>query len=221
MMRTLFLSMAIAFATSAVAQDPVQELLQSDPQLVRFAGSTENFYSLVVGLTQGRTVRIAAPAEELGFNRVASFAPPVRLSTEQTAAVLEEVQRDLALRGTESPSPEDLSAAGLRQLGTAGQIRVGPQARTLSAEARAYAALPEEIRSLLSGYSPREAMQKVEIARQELIALGTPDAGTDRLRIVLQNMLSGQYGYGTVEGASAGSSSFPPLSPLVPRETAR
>lgn len=220
-MRTLFFSLLVAVATPAVAQDPVQDLLQSDPQLVRLAGSTENFYSLVVGLTQGRTVRLAEPAAELGFNRVVSFASPVRLSTEQAASVLEGVQRDLALSGTDSPAPEELSAAVLRQLGTGAPLRVRLEPRPLTADERAYAALPAEIRALLSGYSPREAMQKVEIARQQLIALGTPDAGTDRLRIVLQHMLSGQYGYGAVDGASAGSTSFPPLSPLVPREPAR
>lgn len=215
-MRPLVLSLLVAVTAPAMAQDAVQDLLQSDPGLVRFAGSTENFYSLVVGLTEGRSVRLAAPAAELGFNRVVTFASPVRLSAAQAEAVLEGARRDLALRGTQEPTPEELGAAVLAQLGTGGELRVRLEARPLSAEERAYAELPPEIRSMLAGLSPREALQKVETARQQLIALGTPDAGIDRLRAVLQYVLSGQA-Y-TVEGASAGATSFPPLSPLVPLE---
>ena len=49
-------------AGAAQAQDAVESVLQAAPQLVRFAGSPENFYSLVTGLTEGTPARLAERA---------------------------------------------------------------------------------------------------------------------------------------------------------------
>lgn len=78
----------------------------------------------------------------------------------------------------------------------------------------AFARLPADLQAMLKHLPPREALQKVEFARQNLIALGVPNPSPEQLRATVARVL--QPGYGPVEGASAGATTFPPLSPLVP-----
>lgn len=86
-----------------------------------------------------------------------------------------------------------------------------------STEEAAFARLPAELRALLAHLPPREALEKVEFARQNLIALGMPDPSAEQLRATVARVVQPGYGAegGAVESASAGASSFPPLSPLV------
>lgn len=78
-------------------------------------------------------------------------------------------------------------------------------------EEQAVAALPAEIRALVADLPPKAALRTVEAADQQLIALGTPYASAERRRDMVQRV---RYGGAYVE-ASAGATSFPPLSPLV------
>jgi len=82
-----------------------------------------------------------------------------------------------------------------------------------SADEAAFARLPSDLQAMLKHLPPREALQKVEFARQNLIAVGVPDPSPEQLRATVARVLG--PGYAPVEGASAGSTSFPPLSPLV------
>lgn len=77
----------------------------------------------------------------------------------------------------------------------------------------AFARLPAEIQAVLRHLPPREALQKVTLARQNLIALGTPEPTAERLRSTLEAVLSPREA--AVRSVSAGQSTFPPLSPLV------
>jgi hypothetical protein len=81
-------------------------------------------------------------------------------------------------------------------------------------EEQAFARLPQDLQAMLGHLPPREALLKLEFARQNLIATGNPNPSHDRLRGTVQNVLA--PGYAAVQSASAGASSFPPLSPLVP-----
>lgn len=90
-------------------------------------------------------------------------------------------------------------------------------AQGLPADEAAFARLPADLQAMLKHLPPGEALQKVEFARQNLIALGVPDPSPEQLRATLARVL--QPGYGPVEGASAGSTTFPPLSPLVSPHT--
>ena len=83
-----------------------------------------------------------------------------------------------------------------------------------SADEAAFARLPAEQQAMLRHLPPREALQKVEFARQNLIAVGLPNPSPEQMRATLARVL-GQDAYGAVEGASAGATSFPPLSPLA------
>lgn len=88
-----------------------------------------------------------------------------------------------------------------------------------SADQAAFARLPADLQAMLKHLPPQEALEKVEFARQNLIALGVPNPSPEQLRGTVARVL--QPGYGPVEGASAGSTTFPPLSPLVPPPAAQ
>jgi hypothetical protein len=88
-----------------------------------------------------------------------------------------------------------------------------PVAHAQTPEEQAFARLPRDVQALLSGLPAREALQKYDYARQNLIALGTPNPGAERLRSQVEAVLAPRS---AVRSASAGATSFPPLSPLVP-----
>jgi len=89
-----------------------------------------------------------------------------------------------------------------------------PQQRPPTPDEQAFANLPQDLQVLLAGMPAREALQKLDFARQNLIALGTPNPTPERLRLGVQAVLAPRYA--AVQSASAGTTSFPPLSPLVP-----
>jgi hypothetical protein len=206
-MRALLFFLLVGAASASFAQDAVQLVLQSVPRAVDMAGSPQNLYSLVTGLTTGAPVRLAA-AGPAGFNRIVAFTPPARLSPEQAAALVAQAARDLDLAGIGRPTAEQLGAA----LGGRGfAAYLVPDRRQPTPEERALAALPADIRGAVSGLSPKEALRTVELADQQLIALGTPYASSERRGEMVSRV---RYGAGYVS-ASAGATSFPPLSPLV------
>jgi hypothetical protein len=88
------------------------------------------------------------------------------------------------------------------------------QPRVPTPDELAFARLPQDVQALLSGLPAREALLKYDFARQNLIALGTPYPTPERLRAQIEAVLAPRYA--AVQSASAGTMSFPPLSPLVP-----
>ena len=82
----------------------------------------------------------------------------------------------------------------------------------------AFARLPSDLQAMLKHLPPREALRRVELARQNLIALGVPNPSHEQLRSTVARLEGGAGGY-SVEGASAGATTFPPLSPLVSPHT--
>ena len=233
-MTRFVLALLLALANAAHAQDAVQSVLQAAPQLVAFAGSPENFYSLVGALTEGTPARLAAPAAG-GFTRITTFSAPVRLDAAGAAAVLERARENLQLLGIAEPTPEQITAAlvggvldtpsgrtqleGLLPRPQRAQVRsqLEPDLRTPSPDERAFAELPPDIQSLLRAMPPREALLKVEYAQQQLIATGQRYASAEQLRAMLQRVLAPQTGgySASVASASAGTTTFPPMSPLA------
>jgi hypothetical protein len=86
--------------------------------------------------------------------------------------------------------------------------------RTPTPDEVAFARLPQDVQALLAGMPAREALQKFDFARQNLIALGSPQPTPERLRAQVEAVLGPRYA--AVRSASAGAMTFPPLSPLVP-----
>jgi hypothetical protein len=76
-----------------------------------------------------------------------------------------------------------------------------------------FSRLAPELQSLLGHLSPAEALYKVEVARQNLIALGQPQPSREQLYATVRQLVAPNYG--SVPSASAGATSFPPLSPLA------
>jgi hypothetical protein len=211
-MRTVLVALLIGFAvpgcfTPARAQDALQVILQNAPGSLALAGSPENLASLVAGLTNGAAVRFVGPGPA-GFHRVVTFMPRARLTTAQAVALLDRVARDFDLAGVARPAPEQLAASlggqGLRAF-------LEPDRRVPTQEELAVASLPPDLRGALAGLPPKQALRTLELADQQLIALGTPYASPDRRREMVGRV---RYGEGYVS-ASAGATSFPPLSPLV------
>lgn len=79
---------------------------------------------------------------------------------------------------------------------------------------QAFARLPRDLQTLLGDLPPRVALQKVDYARQNLIATGNAGYSPDQLRGKVETVLDPRYA--AVRSVSAGAMSFPPLSPLVP-----
>jgi hypothetical protein len=77
----------------------------------------------------------------------------------------------------------------------------------------AFAQLPADIRQMLAHMSPAQAMQTIAQTGQHAIALGNPRPSHDQFRAALGALLASPYS--TYTSASAGATSFPPLSPLV------
>jgi hypothetical protein len=78
----------------------------------------------------------------------------------------------------------------------------------------AFARLPRDLQALLGHLPAREALKKLDYARQNLIALGVPSPRPDQVRGAVEVALNPQYA--AVRSMSAGTTTFPPLSPLVP-----
>ena len=79
---------------------------------------------------------------------------------------------------------------------------------------QAFARLPTDLQALLGNLPPRVALQKLDYARQNLIATGNASYSHDQLLGSVETVLDPRYA--AVRGVSAGAMSFPPLSPLVP-----
>jgi MoxR-like ATPase len=78
----------------------------------------------------------------------------------------------------------------------------------------AFARLPRDLQALLGHLPAREALKKLDYARQNLVALGVPSPTPDQVRGAVEVALNPQYA--AVRSMSAGTTTFPPLSPLVP-----
>src|SRR5258708_10674788 len=95
-MNRFVFAVLIGLGSAAHAQDAVQTVLAAAPQLVAFAGSPENFYSLVVGLTQGKPARLAAPAAG-GFSRDTTINSPQQLTDAAAAATPPSTSQNLTV----------------------------------------------------------------------------------------------------------------------------
>lgn len=77
----------------------------------------------------------------------------------------------------------------------------------------AFARLPGDVQQMLAGMTAAQAMQTVAQAGQHAIALGMPSPTNEQFRTTLGALLNSPYS--TYTSASAGATTFPPLSPLV------
>ncbi len=93
------------------------------------------------------------------------------------------------------------------------QATAEPPAPPPTPEEIAFARLPSDIQAMLAGMTPAQAMQTVAQTGQHAVALGMPRPTPQQFRATLGALLDSPYS--TYTSASAGATSFPPLSPLV------
>ena len=86
-----------------------------------------------------------------------------------------------------------------------------PVVKQPTPEEIAFARLPRDIQQMLAGMTPAQALRTVDQANQQAIALGVPYPSPTQFRTTLGAVLSNS----AYTDASAGATSFPPLSPLV------
>src|SRR5918993_4721007 len=77
--------------------------------------------------------------------------------------------------------------------------------QTPTPDERAFARLPADLRALLGNLPPREALQKLDYARQNLLATGNPSPSADQLRAGVETALDPRGA--AVRSVSAGVSS--------------
>lgn len=111
MSRVFAALLALVLAVPALAQVPARQVELLAPQLVTFAGSRDNFESLVNGLTQGTPVTLTSTARG-GVLEIATFAPGTPLLTATEAAqALETARQGLIARGIVRPGAALLASA--------------------------------------------------------------------------------------------------------------
>jgi hypothetical protein len=97
-----------AAQTTTVPPDTVVQQLA--PQLVTFAGSLQNFQSLVNGLAQGTPIQLTTILPN-GSTQIVSFTPAGPLTPTQIAQVLESTRQQLIGLGIANPTGEQLANA--------------------------------------------------------------------------------------------------------------
>lgn len=105
------LAAALAFAGAALAQTnaPLQVQLLA-PQLIAFSGSSNNFDSLVNGLTTGTPVTLTSVTPD-GALQIVTFVPGTTLTPLDAARALESARQNLISLGIATPTGQQLAAA--------------------------------------------------------------------------------------------------------------
>jgi hypothetical protein len=101
---------AFAQTTTGTSAVPSAESVQVQglaPQLIPFAGSTQNFQSLVDGLTSGQPVTLVTQTPD-GFTQTVTFTPVGTLTPLQIAQTLEAARQQLISRGIAAPTAQQI-----------------------------------------------------------------------------------------------------------------
>jgi hypothetical protein len=105
-----FLAIASHGALAQTAVPPTLTVQRLAPQLVAFAGSQNNFQSLVTGLAQGTPVQLITVLPD-GFTQVVTFTPTAAMSPTNIAQFLETARQQLIGLGIGAPTAEQIGIA--------------------------------------------------------------------------------------------------------------
>ena len=121
----LLLASFPAFSQSPAPSADSTEVQGLAPQLVLFAGSDQNFRSLVDGLAAGQPVTLVTQTAD-GFTQTATFTPVGTLTPLQIAQTLEAARQQLISRGIAAPTAQQIgiTLAGGALPTTAGNVQV-------------------------------------------------------------------------------------------------
>jgi hypothetical protein len=94
-------------ALAQTAVPPTLTVQRLAPQLVAFAGSQNNFQSLVTGLAQGTPVQLVTVLPD-GFTQVVTFTPAAPMAPTEIAQLLETARQQLIGLGIGNPTAEQI-----------------------------------------------------------------------------------------------------------------
>jgi hypothetical protein len=102
-------ALAVAFhaALAQTAVPPTLTVQRLAPQLIAFAGSQNNFQSLVTGLAQGTPIQLVTVLPD-GFTQVVTFTPAAALPPVEIAQLLETARQQLIGLGIGNPTAEQI-----------------------------------------------------------------------------------------------------------------
>jgi hypothetical protein len=101
------LAVACHAAVAQTAIPPTLTVQRLAPQLVAFAGSQNNFQSLVTGLAQGTPIQLVTVLPD-GFIQVVTFTPAAAIPPNEIAQVLEAARQQLIGLGIGNPTAEQI-----------------------------------------------------------------------------------------------------------------
>lgn len=160
----LLLAALPAFSQTTAPSAESTEVQGIAPQLVAFAGSTQNFQSLVDGLATGQPVTLVTQTPD-GFTQTVTFTPVGTLTPLQIAQTLEAARQQLISRGVAAPSAQQIgiTLAGGTLPTTAGNVQVTGlvpvvNGSTPSSSTGASTAAPGVNPAVTSGQAPVTAM---------------------------------------------------------------
>jgi len=102
-----FFAIASQGALAQTAVPPTLTVQRLAPQLVAFAGSQNNFQSLVTGLAQGTPIQLVTVLPD-GFTQVVTFTPAAALAPTEIAQLLETARQQLIGLGIGNPTAEQI-----------------------------------------------------------------------------------------------------------------
>jgi hypothetical protein len=105
-----FLAIAAQGVLAQTAVSPTLTVQRFAPQLVAFAGSQNNFQSLVTGLAQGTPIQLVTVLPD-GFTQVVTFTPTAPMSPTEIAQRLETARQQLIGLGIGNPTAEQIGIA--------------------------------------------------------------------------------------------------------------
>jgi hypothetical protein len=105
-----FLAIVSHGAVAQTAVPPTLTVQRLAPQLVAFAGSLNNFQSLVTGLAQGTPVQLITVLPD-GFAQLVTFTPAAAMSPTDIAQLLERTRQQLIGLGIGTPTAEQIGIA--------------------------------------------------------------------------------------------------------------
>lgn len=94
-------------ALAQTAVPPTLTVQRLAPQLIAFAGSQNNFQSLVTGLAQGTPIQLVTVLPD-GFTQVVTFTPAAPLPPTEIAQLLETARQQLIGLGIGNPTAEQI-----------------------------------------------------------------------------------------------------------------
>ena len=151
--------------TTTTFSPSTQQVQFLAPQLIAFAGSTDNFESLVTGLTSGTAVTLATASAD-GSVQTVTFTPGNAVPAGDAARLLETARQNLISRGVAAPTGAQIAASLM-----GGTITTASGASTLTGVLTATSSSPTPVLVRTSAAAPQNTAASSSISASQLAAV--------------------------------------------------